>query len=259
MMSRTTVIVRGLEIGAGMPKIAVPLTAQNAEQLPAAIARACAAPADLIEYRADYDSAVMQGGETLRSALQLIREGIGDKPLLFTIRTAAEGGEADIAFDRYAALCSEAAASGLVDLVDVELFTAAAGCGDGIRAFISGLQNMGIKIIGSSHDFRKTPETAELLHRVRAMQDAGMDITKIAVMPQTRRDVIRLLDAALRIEEEAADRPCITMSMGPMGTVSRISGSLTGSAVTFGTAGEASAPGQLPAEQLRDFLGALEM
>ena len=48
--------------------------------------------------------------------------------------------------------------------------------------------------------------------------------------------------------------PVITMSMGKQGIVSRISGSLTGSALTFATAGEASAPGQIPVEKMREIL-----
>ena len=51
----------------------------------------------------------------------------------------------------------------------------------------------------------------------------------------------------------------MTMSMGALGAVSRVSGSLTGSAVTFGTAGHASAPGQLPAAELREMLELLKV
>ena len=81
-----------------------------------------------------------------------------------------------------------------------------------------------------------------------------MDITKLAVMPKCRRDVLRLLEAAVEMEEEKGDRPCITMSMGNLGMISRIAGSLTGSALTFGTAGRASAPGQFSAKEAAEFL-----
>ena len=59
-------------------------------------------------------------------------------------------------------------------------------------------------------------------------------------------------------EHSSRPQPLVTMSMGDLGMVSRISGSLTGSAVTFGSAAEASAPGQLPAEALRNILELLE-
>ena len=66
--------------------------------------------------------------------------------------------------------------------------------------------------------------------------------------------MLTLLDATLTMKEHYPDTPVITMSMGPLGAVSRISGELFGSALTFGTAGTASAPGQLPAPALSAFL-----
>ena len=49
--------------------------------------------------------------------------------------------------------------------------------------------------------------------------------------------------------------PVVTMSMGGLGAVSRVSGAVFGSALTFATAGGApSAPGQLPVERVRAML-----
>ena len=59
------------------------------------------------------------------------------------------------------------------------------------------------------------------------------------------------------MNEMYADRPMITMSMKKMGLISRIAGEITGSCMTFGTAGEASAPGQIDAEQLKQVLDLL--
>ncbi len=44
---------------------------------------------------------------------------------------------------------------------------------------------------------------------------------------------------------QRSDRPLITMAMGGLGAVTRMSGEIFGSNLTFGTLGEASAPGQL--------------
>ena len=46
--------------------------------------------------------------------------------------------------------------------------------------------------------------------------------------------------------------------MGKLGLVSRIAGSTFGSAITFGTAGAASAPGQLDSASLKNILDVLE-
>ena len=73
-------------------------------------------------------------------------------------------------------------------------------------------------------------------------------------MPRDKWDVLKLLEASVRMEQEWADRPFVTMSMGALGSLSRIAGSFSGSAITFGMAGKASAPGQLPASKLENVL-----
>ena len=86
------------------------------------------------------------------------------------------------------------------------------------------------------------------------MQDMNADISKIAVMPACRQDVLTLLLATLEMTEKYADRPIITMSMAGTGVVSRLVGESFGSALTFGAASQASAPGQIDVEQLRQVL-----
>ena len=90
-----------------------------------------------------------------------------------------------------------------------------------------------------------------MLGRLRAMAEAGADAAKLAVMPRSAHDVARLLGVTARASEEL-DVPVVTMSMGTLGAVSRVSGAVFGSALTFATAGGASsAPGQLPIGEVR--------
>jgi 3-dehydroquinate dehydratase-1 len=66
-----------------------------------------------------------------------------------------------------------------------------------------------------------------------------------------------LLEATLEMKEQYADRPLITMSMARDGVISRVAGEIFGSDVTFGSVGKASAPGQLPSEELGQVLAIL--
>ncbi len=70
-------------------------------------------------------------------------------------------------------------------------------------------------------------------------------------MPQSVGRLIVLLDATNTMKTQYADRPFITMSMSGTGLVSRLAGAVFGSACTFGAGIEASAPGQIPVDQLR--------
>lgn len=48
--------------------------------------------------------------------------------------------------------------------------------------------------------------------------------------------------------------PVVTMSMGEDGKISRLVGEISGSTITFGTVGKASAPGQVESGELKKFL-----
>lgn len=178
---------------------------------------------------------------------------MGNIPILFTFRTIEEGGTRAVTMEEYIDINQWAIKSGCIDLVDVEIFRGE----DVVQPIIKSARKSGIKVIGSNHDFKKTPDKQELLERLQNMQTTGVDITKIAVMPTCQEDVLTLLDVTLAMKNNCADRPFITMSMGKKGFISRITGELFGSAVTFGAVGQASAPGQVPVEKLEQVLNVI--
>ena len=186
----------------------------------------------------------------MEDVLKELREELGNIPLLFTFRTAREGGEKAIEPEEYAQLNIKAAQTGLVDLIDVESFTG----DDVVREIIEEAHKAGVKVVGSNHDFDKTPEKEEIVRRLRRMQELGADVPKIAVMPGSREDVLTLLAATQEMSAQYARGPIITMSMSGTGLVSRLCGEVFGSACTFAAVGRASAPGQIDAVELAGVL-----
>jgi len=81
----------------------------------------------------------------------------------------------------------------------------------------------------------------------------GGHIAKFAVMPESKDDVLRLLEVTRTIDK-MLDIPVVTMSMGDIGALSRIIGWAYGSIITFGVGVELSAPGQIPVETLREVI-----
>jgi 3-dehydroquinate dehydratase-1 len=241
--------VRGVRIGEGIPKICVPIVGKTKAEILAAAISFKNVTLDVVEWRADWFDGVFQFGQ-LEDVLKELRRILADTPILFTFRTLQEGGEKDIDTNDYAELIKKVAATGLVDLVDVEAFL-----GDKIvRDIIIGAHAYGVKVVASNHDFTKTPEKEELIRRLCKMQDFGADIPKIAVMPQNKKDVLTLLTATQEMVDEHADRPIITMSMAATGLISRLCGEVFGSALTFGSVGRSSAPGQMNAADLNTVL-----
>ena len=90
-----------------------------------------------------------------------------------------------------------------------------------------------------------------------AMQQAGADLPKLAVMPRSRADVLELLAATAEMTDP--ETPVITMSMGALGGVSRLCGEAFGSAMTFANPGTASAPGQVPLDVVNAVLDSLAL
>lgn len=123
-----------------------------------------------------------------------------------------------------------------------------------VRSLVESVHLSNVFVILSNHDFDKTPAKEEIISRLRKAQELDGDLPKIAVMPSSTTDVLTLLDATNTMHEQYADRPIITMSMAGKGVISRLAGEIFGSAITFGAAQKASAPGQVPVSELRNAL-----
>ena len=247
-----TVKVRNIEIGAGIPKICVPIVGVTREEILAAAENIKSTKADVVEWRVDWYENIFDFTKT-EATMQALREVLGEMPILFTFRTSKEGGEKAIETEAYVELNQNAAKTGLVDLVDVEAFTG----DDVVKAVVEIAHENGVKVIASNHDFHKTPAKEEIVSRLRKMQELGADIPKIAVMPQNKKDVLTLLAATEEMVSEYADRPIITMSMSGTGVISRLCGEVFGSALTFGAVGKVSAPGQMGIADLTTVIGLL--
>jgi len=245
------VVVRNLTIGTGKPKVIVPIVGATREEIVAKAESFSAYEIDMVEWRVDFYEDVFEE-EKLLETLKQLRAALGETPLLFTFRTKNEGGEKAITPEEYLKINTAVAKSGNADVIDVEIFM-----GDEIvKANIDAIHAENVLVVGSNHDFFKTPNQADIVSRLTKMDEMGADIPKIAVMPQNRQDVL-VLFAATAEANDKIERPLITMSMSPVGGVTRICGEVFGSSMTFGMVGKASAPGQIPVERLQEALNIL--
>lgn len=244
-----TVTVKEVTLGEGMPKICVPLVSGTLAELEKEAGALKALAPDVVEWRSDFFAEV-EDIAAVRVALERIQDILPDLPLIFTFRSAREGGEKEISTDYYIQLNKAAAGSGLVDIIDVELFNEE----NIVRDLIAAAHASGVFVILSNHDFQGTPSEEEIVSRLCRAQELGGDLPKIAVMPGSPGDVLTLLAATHRMQEQYADRPIITMSMAGEGVISRLAGEIFGSALTFGAAHKPSAPGQVAVTELRSVL-----
>ncbi|WP_283583213.1 type I 3-dehydroquinate dehydratase [Limosilactobacillus difficilis] len=237
--------IKQLQLGAGLPKIAVPLTGRALPQLTAQLDAALNKQPDLIEWRVDYlqdlsDDTLIKTGQSLHRRCQQI-------PLIATIRTKQEGGQFVGDDQYYQRLLQLLIANHCADIFDRE-----------VKRQVDLQQNAKkAPLIFSAHYFHNTPGTDGLKKLLGQMAQQGADILKLATMPHNSADVLRLL-AVSNWAKEHFEQPIVTMAMGPLGTITRIAGAIFGSAITFATVQQSSAPGQLSIEQTRQGIQLLQ-
>ena len=252
-MEKNPVRWRHLTLGAGRPVVCVPVMGRDERALAAFVRSAATAGAEVIELRADSLCAMPTAAQAA-TMVRSVREAAPDMPLLFTLRTARDGGAGLPDAAAYEALlCGMMAQTdALPDALDCELSVGE----EAFMRIVRRAHDAGVSVVGSSHDFAQTPERAEIVRRLTDMERLGADVCKIAVMPGTRADVLRLMQAAMEAYE-ALRAPLIAISMGPLGAITRVGSELMGSCLTFGAVGQTSAPGQMDARALRDALSLL--
>lgn len=244
--------VRNIKIGDGIPKICVPIMGATKEDILRAAKGLSGHSYDLVEWRADCYDDVFKNDEVL-TVLTELRKILTDCPILFTFRTAAEGGEKSITPERYKDLLMTVCNSKLADIVDVEIFL-----DDSVVIYIfNKAKETNVYTIASNHDFKATPDKEEIISRLHKMHDMGADILKIAVMPNCKSDVLTLLSATVEANEQMDDACLVTISMGAEGLISRICGEFSGSSITFGAVGKTSAPGQIDSNELSNILNTI--
>lgn len=253
MQDNCCITIKQKQFGAGTPLVCVPLVGNNEEalfeQADAIVEASKNATIDVVEFRGDFFDGLGDMNR-LQACMIALREKLADQILLFTIRSEKEGGE-QLAFTAPSLDEINAFVIGnkLADIVDVELYS-----GDGVSNLVSLAKANGVRIIMSNHDFHATPSEDDIIARLCRMQELGADIAKIAVMPQSKKDVLTLLSATERMQSDYAKVPLVTISMGGLGAISRVAGEIFGSAMTFATLSHASAPGQVPVAELQSLL-----
>lgn len=230
-------------------KTIVPITAKTKEQAIAqATVIAANADADLAEFRIDLLSFASDSKQVIALGHEL-KQILGTKPMIATIRTHNEGGQLTISDADYGKTYQAYLQQPFMDMLDVEMFRDQ----QIVKNTVKLAHAKKVLIVMSNHDFQKTPAEAEIIKRLLKQDELGADILKIAVMPQSKQDVFTLMNATLKVSQQSK-KPLLTMSMGKLGTISRIATANMGGSFSFGMIGEASAPGQIDVTQLKQFL-----
>ena len=245
MDATNAIRIKGVTIGEGAPKTIVSILSADEEGLVEEARRAADVGADCVEWRADYFGEVWNASR-LAQVVRAIADVLPRTPLVFTIRSKAQGGRVDMDAAEYADLVGAVVEDGRADIVDLEL---CAG-DDTVRELASKAREQGMHSIVSHHDFCGTPEVGRMAGLLAHMAELGASIPKLATMARSPLDALRLMEATAQVTNRIPN-PLLTIAMGSAGTLSRLCGEVFGSALTFCALGSASAPGQVELTQAR--------
>lgn len=245
--------VKNKIIGEGKPLVCVSVMDSKKADIVDEVKRLVDEKVEMVEWRVDAFEGV-ESPNAVREVLKELAPLVKNTILVFTFRSKEQGGQHSMDSEKIYDLHQVAAESKVVDFIDLEYFYT-----DDADVEIYNLQKMGAKVITSHHDFHETPSSNVLFMLLEQMKHSNADIVKLAMMPQSAEDVLRLLEETNHFHKRYPMQPLITMSMGKMGTISRVCGELFGSCVTFGAGKNASAPGQVPVAKLEEILEVLRL
>jgi 3-dehydroquinate dehydratase type I len=220
-------------------KICIPIGAPDTERAVEKIKRANEA-ADLLEFRLDL----------LQNCRPEILFRAAERPVIATYRSARQGGEGSDNYATRQRVLNQGLEAGAW-LVDVEL--------DLPPRFREGfLVNPGPeRVIVSIHLLEGTPSWTSLRSLLLEMAAVGASLVKIVSLARSPGDNLRVL--RLIPEAKMKGLKIIAFCLGPLGRISRVASPLLGGYLTFAALGEGeeSAPGQIPAREMRQILSLL--
>ena len=191
--------------------------------------------ADIIEWRADF-----LPKEAILQVAPAIFEKFAGRELLFTLRTRAEGGEIDLDSAEYVQIIKDVAQLYQPEYIDFEYFSHK----DVFEEMLD-FPNL----VLSYHNFQETPENMmEILSELTSLTPK---VVKVSVMAQTEQDVLDLMNFTRGFKTLNPEQEYVTISMGKVGKVSRITSDVTGSSWSFASLDEASAPGQISLSSMK--------
>ena len=191
--------------------------------------------ADIIEWRADF----LPKDEILQVAPAIFEKFAG-RELLFTLRTRAEGGEIDLSAQDYVQVIKDVTQLYQPEYVAFEYF--------GNKDVFDQMLDFP-NLVLSYHNFQETPEN--MMEILSELTSLNPKVVKVSVMAHTEQDVLDLMNFTRGFKTLNPEQEYVTISMGKVGKVSRITSDVTGSSWSFASLDVASAPGQISLSNMK--------
>jgi 3-dehydroquinate dehydratase-1 len=235
--------------------VAIPIKSGNLDLNKQTIENTLRKNPDLIEFRFDYINDLKSiTNSFLKELISIIPSEI---PRIFTFRRKQEGGQSDLSkIERIDVLRRLIEVK--PDYLDIEINSES----EVLKNLINLAYDNKIRLIFSYHDFEKSityDETAEILAKFNEKLNQELDIDlnkvsesifKIILTARVFDDNLNVLNICKKLSQQ--DKKFVCFAMGEVGILSRILCVKFGSAWTYGSLKEKTAPGQIKIEKIRE-------
>lgn len=241
-------VIKGQTFGEGMPVLCVTIAEQREEDILRQVKSLTDECIPMIEIRGDFFDGLYDE-DRLTEFFRTLSPMVENTVLLFTVRTIPQGGRTEPSASYLQKIYDIAAISGVCDFIDIE-YNEFPHPAQEIRR----IHECGVRVLTSDHDYMQTAKSVDLLDLLEKMRKAGADMVELAVTPEDPDDLLELLKVTNRFHRSHPDTPVITLSMGEDGFLTRVTGEIFGSAVTFGKAGKSDLNGHVSYKKLQMIL-----
>lgn len=193
---------------------------------------------DILEIRVDQFGDISPAH--VKNVIKKIRK-IG-VPLILTVRSKEEGGQRDVSNKLKLGIFKDNIS--LVDAIDIELKSPI------LSEVVKNARRNKKKVIISWHNLKMTPSSKTLKDILNKAKRSGAHLVKIAAKANKVEDFNRLM----KFTVENKSKNIITISLGPIGSLSRLVFPGLGSLITYAYTNKPSGLGQISLDKLRDHL-----
>jgi len=231
LQSKRKIELNGRELGGNRFLTCISLRSGSRNELLNDAGDAMTFKPDFLEWRLDFYNAMTDDSfafEIMTDSLRLLREAIGDTPLVLCFRSQPQGGPDTMNYSDTLRLHAMEAclATGLIDLVDLEMDSEPGYLAKAMDV----VKSAGVRLILSHHEFNVLNDAEGMISKLKQAEDMGADAANIGFMVKNNKDLIRLTDAVKRAKQDAVvSIPFCFRGLGDAGLITRICGDAYGS------------------------------
>ncbi|GLB47368.1 3-dehydroquinate dehydratase [Philodulcilactobacillus myokoensis] len=241
----TTLTINNLKIGAGKPKVCVPITAATSDEVIAEGSKLLTTSADLVLLRLDYLENIKDADKTIQT-IQTLRHWTTGLPLIVDLRTKASGANIALSDEDIQSVLIQIITAKVADAIKID---------DRLDPKIqnrikNAANNNQIRIITAHYYLMQRPTKDQMVDKIDQLEQTKLsDLVEISTIPTNKEQVLDLMQACLTASRNQS-HPIIITAVGPLGKTIQLASVACNNSIIYEPLKDANYLGQYSITQL---------